>query len=96
MWGTGNGYAIHHVVTEIGSGLNGHRRKLMKLLADPKYTTIIVEYRDRLMRFGAEHVGSALTAPRQETGGHRSFGAEQRPGGRHDSSAYFVLYETLW
>jgi len=34
----------------------------MKLPADPKYTTIIVEHCDRLMRFGAEHVGSALTA----------------------------------
>ena len=62
MWGTGNGYAIHHVVTEIGSGLNGHRPKLMKLLADPKYTTIIVKHRDRLMRFGAEYVESALAA----------------------------------
>ncbi len=34
----------------------------MKLLADPKYTTIIVEHRDRLMRFGAEYVESALAA----------------------------------
>lgn len=62
MWGTDNGYAIHHVVTEIGSGLNGHRPKLMKLLSDPQYTTIIVEHRDRLMRFGAEYVESALSA----------------------------------
>src|SRR5208282_2577363 len=51
MWGTENGYPIHQVVTEIGSGLNGHRAKLMKLLADSKVTTIIVEHRDRLMRF---------------------------------------------
>jgi len=34
----------------------------MKLLADPKCTTIIVEHRDRLMRFGAEYVESALAA----------------------------------
>jgi predicted site-specific integrase-resolvase len=62
MWGTENGYAIHQVITEIGSGLNGHRPKLMKLLADPKCTVIIVEHRDRLMRFGSEYVESALAA----------------------------------
>ena len=62
MWGTENGYAIHQVVTEIGSGVNGHRPKLMRLLSDSQYTTIIVEHRDRLMRFGAEYVESALTA----------------------------------
>ena len=62
IWGTENGYAIHQVITEIGSGLNGHRPKLMKLLADPKCTVIIVEHRDRLMRFGSEYVESALAA----------------------------------
>jgi len=62
IWGTENGYAIHQVVTEIGSGVNGHRPKLMRLLADSKYTVIIVEHRDRLMRFGSEYVESALAA----------------------------------
>jgi predicted site-specific integrase-resolvase len=62
MWATQNGYAIHQVVTEIGSGLNGHRPKLIKILSDSKYTTIIVEHRDRLMRFGSEYVESALSA----------------------------------
>lgn len=62
MWATENGHPIEHVVTEIGSGLNGHRPKLMKLLSDPKYTTVIVEHKDRLMRFGAEYVEAALTA----------------------------------
>ncbi len=50
IWGTENGYAIHQVVTEIGSGLKGHRPKLMRPRADPKYNVIIVEHRDRLMR----------------------------------------------
>lgn len=62
MWATGNGHAIEHVVTEIGSGLNGHRPKLLKLLLEPKYTTIIVEHKDRLMRFGAEYVEASLGA----------------------------------
>lgn len=49
-------------VTEIGSGRNGHRPKLMKLLADPHVQTIVVEHRDRLMRFGFEYVKAALAA----------------------------------
>ncbi len=51
-----------HTVTEIGSVLNGHRPKLIKLLNDPKIWIILVEHRDRLMRFGAEYVESALAA----------------------------------
>src|ERR1700739_3977932 len=41
---------------------NGRRPKLIKLLANPKIQTIVVEHRDRLMRFGAEYVEAALTA----------------------------------
>lgn len=49
-------------VSEIGSGLNGQRPQLKKLLANPKVQTIVVEHRDRLMRFGAEYVEAALAA----------------------------------
>ncbi len=49
-------------VGEIGSGLNGHRAELRRLLADPKIGAIVVEHRDRLARFGAEYVEAALTA----------------------------------
>jgi putative resolvase len=49
-------------VSEIGSGLNGQRPKLKKLLANPAVQTIVVEHRDRLMRFGAEYVEAALAA----------------------------------
>jgi len=56
------GLSISRTITEIGSGLNGHRSKLMKLLADSSVSTILVEHRDRLMRFGAEYVESCLTA----------------------------------
>jgi len=38
-------------VSEVGSGLNGHRPKLMKLLADRDVQVIVVEHRDRLARF---------------------------------------------
>ncbi|WP_041695004.1 IS607 family transposase [Alicyclobacillus acidocaldarius] len=49
-------------VTEIGSGSTGHRPKLMKLLSNPDAHTIVVEHRDRLMRFGFEYVEAALAA----------------------------------
>ena len=48
--------------TEIGSGLNGHRKKLSALLRDPEVGTIVVEHRDRLARFGVEYIEASLSA----------------------------------
>lgn len=62
MFANANKWVVAHTVTEIGSGLNGHRPKLMKLLANPQIKTIVVEHRDRLMRFGSEYVESALAS----------------------------------
>ena len=62
VWAATNGYAVTRVVAEIGSGLNPHRKQLMALLADPSVNSIIVEHRDRLMRFGSEYIESSLTA----------------------------------
>lgn len=56
------GLRVVEVVKEIGSGLNGHRRGLMRLLRTPTVATVVVEHRDRLMRFGFEYVESALAA----------------------------------
>lgn len=56
------GWTVVKSVTEIGPGLNGRRSKLMELLADPNIGTIVVEHRDRLMRFGAEYIEAALAA----------------------------------
>jgi putative resolvase len=50
------------VVREVGSGLNGRRPRLARLLADPQVTTIVVEHRDRLARFGVEQLQAALSA----------------------------------
>jgi putative resolvase len=50
------------VVKEVGSGLNGHRKGMMRLLRNPAAQTIVVEHRDRLMRFGFEYVEAALAA----------------------------------
>ncbi|HEV8562420.1 MAG TPA: IS607 family transposase [Actinophytocola sp.] len=59
-WTAGQGLAVSGVVSEIGSGLSGHRSKLLKLLADPSATVIVVEHRDRLARFGVECIEAAL------------------------------------
>ena len=48
--------------SEVGSGLNGHRKRLAALLRDPDVGVIVVEHRDRLARFGVEYLESALAA----------------------------------
>jgi predicted site-specific integrase-resolvase len=50
------------VVTEIGSGLNGKRRKLLQVLQDPTVIRIVVEHRDRLARFGFGLLEAAMAA----------------------------------
>ena len=49
-------------VSEIGSGLDGHRAEVLRLLADPAVRTIVVEHRDRLAPFGCEYIEAALAA----------------------------------
>ncbi|MCC6506319.1 MAG: IS607 family transposase [Aquimonas sp.] len=49
-------------VKEVGSGLNGHRKGMIRLLHNAAAQTIVVEHRDRLMRFGFEYVEAALAA----------------------------------
>jgi putative resolvase len=61
-WAAEQGIGVAEVVTEVGSGLNGRRPKLARLLADPQATMIVVEHRDRLARFGVEHLQAALSA----------------------------------
>jgi putative resolvase len=61
-WATSSGHVVADVVTEVGSGLNGRRPKLRRILADPTATAVVVERRDRLARFGVEHLEAALAA----------------------------------
>lgn len=51
-WVTGQNMVVSRVVTEVGSALNGRRKKFLGLLRDPSVTTIVVEHRDRFARFG--------------------------------------------
>ena len=57
-----NDLKVSTVVTEVGSGMNGKRAKLTKLLLDPTIGTIVVEHRDRLGRVNTELVDAALKA----------------------------------
>lgn len=61
-WAAGEGLPVARVVTEVGSALNGKRRKFLALLRDESVTTIVTEHRDRFARFGAEYVEAALAA----------------------------------
>jgi predicted site-specific integrase-resolvase len=46
----------------IGSGLNGERKKLLRVLRDPRVSRVVVAHRDRLARFGFEMLEAALSA----------------------------------
>jgi putative resolvase len=49
-------------VAEVGSGLNGKRRKLLRVLSDATIGAVVVEHRDRFARFGSEYLEAALAA----------------------------------
>jgi putative resolvase len=61
-WATSQGLGVSVTVAEVGSGLDGSRGKLKRLLADQSVGTIVVEHRERFARFGVEYVGAALAA----------------------------------
>lgn len=65
-WATTEQIAVDKVVTEVGSALNGHRRKFLALLRDPSVKRIVVEHRDRFCQFGSEYVEAALAAQGRE------------------------------
>ncbi len=50
------GYKIYKEVKEVASGMNDNRRQLNVILNDNKVTKIVVEHKDRLTRFGFNHM----------------------------------------
>lgn len=60
MFASENKLSVAQSITEIGSGLNGHRVKLMGALRDNSVSGIVVEHRDRLARFGSDYIEAAL------------------------------------
>lgn len=65
-WAVDQQITVDKIVTEVGSALNGHRRRFLALLRDPAVTRIVVEHRDRFCRFGSEYVEAALAAQGRE------------------------------
>jgi predicted site-specific integrase-resolvase len=63
-WATTEQIPVDRVVTEVGSALNGHRRKFLALLHDPAVTRIMVEH--RFCGFGSECVQAELAAHGRE------------------------------
>jgi putative resolvase len=61
-WASGQGLGVGQVVCEARVGANGKRPKLWRILSDPDAMVIVVEHRDRLARFGVEHLAAALGA----------------------------------
>jgi putative resolvase len=61
-WAAEAGGTVVRVEAEVGSGMNGSRAKVRRLLADPRVTAVVVEHRDRLGRMNTELVESALAA----------------------------------
>jgi putative resolvase len=50
------GYQVTEMVSELASGLNDRRPKLMKLLTDASVGIVVIEHRDRLTRFGFNYI----------------------------------------
>jgi putative resolvase len=61
-WAAKVGLPVVRVEAEVGSGMNGSRAKVRRLLADPAVTVVVVEHRDRLGRTNTELVEAALSA----------------------------------
>jgi putative resolvase len=61
-WAAQAGLRVVRVESEVGSGMNGARVKVRRLLADPDVAVVVVEHRDRLGRMNVELVEAALSA----------------------------------
>jgi putative resolvase len=61
-WASDRDLIVRQVVVEVGSGLDGKRPTLRRILSDPDAKVIVVEQRDRLARFGVEPLQAGLSA----------------------------------
>jgi putative resolvase len=62
QWAAQANAPVVRVEAEVGSGMGGARRKVRRLLADPKVRAVVVEHRDRLGRMNTELVEAVLSA----------------------------------
>jgi putative resolvase len=61
-WAAEAGLPVVRVEAEVGSGMDGSRAKVRRLLSDPAVTVVVVEHRDRLGRMNTELAEAALSA----------------------------------
>jgi putative resolvase len=62
QWAHDEGLEVVEVCAEVGSGMNGQRPKIRRLLSDPTVGVLVVEHRDRLGRMNTELIEAALHA----------------------------------
>lgn len=61
-YATSKGFKVEKVLKEIGSGLNGKRTKLLSILRDANARIVVVEHKDRLVRFGFEYMEALFSS----------------------------------
>jgi len=62
---TANGYIIKHNIKEIASGLNDNRTKLNNLIDKNDFSTLIIEHKDILTRFGFNYLNKLFKIKNQ-------------------------------
>lgn len=50
------GYKVNKIISEVGSGINDKRPKLVSILTSCNFSKIIIEHKDRLTRFGFNYI----------------------------------------
>jgi len=61
-WALSGGFEVVRVESEVGSGMDGDRVKVRRLLSDPVVSVVVVEHRERLGRMNIGLVEAALVA----------------------------------
>lgn len=62
-----SGMQVTHAISEVGSGLNDSRPKLLKLVFETDdWDVLVVEHKDRLTRFGFRYLQGAVEAAGKE------------------------------
>ena len=64
-WAAQAGLPVVRVEAEVGSGMNGSRPKVRRLLGDPGVPVVVAAHRDRLGRMNTELAEAALAAHRR-------------------------------
>lgn len=66
VWCTLQGWSVHQVVKEGGSGINDQRPRFLALLADPTMSPSVMEHQDPASRFGMASLHKLLAVQGRE------------------------------